>query len=130
MDVGWDRPKQELNGDPALGAYRRSAVPAAENRALRACAAFGGDVLVVESEDAAVIPSPVVANYLAAFARARSVTHRVIAGADHGLSREEWRREYTAALLAWLRGVLPGAPQLDERGRRDPPPGARSALAT
>ena len=48
-DADWDMPKGKLNRDE-LTAYRRSAVPPKDNRALAACAAFRGDVLIVESE--------------------------------------------------------------------------------
>ena len=62
-------------------------------------ARFTGDVLLVESERDAVIPHPVIANYLEAFGHAAaSVTHRVIRGADHGLSEERWRRAHGAML--------------------------------
>ena len=108
-DGGWERPKEELNRDPDLGTYRRALVPAGANRALAACAAFRGDVLVVESEHDQVVPHPVVASYLGACTAARSVNHRVLRGADHGLSREEWQRGYTAVLVGWLGEVMLGA---------------------
>ena len=75
---------------------------AEENRALRACAAFSGDVLIVESEQDDVVPHPVIANYLAAFTRARSIRHRLIKDADHGLSEVSWQRTSTSFLLQWL----------------------------
>jgi hypothetical protein len=57
----------------------------------------------VEAERDTVIPHPVIANYLAAFRRsARSVTHRLIVGADHGLAEERWRRAYGTVLVQWL----------------------------
>ena len=67
-------------------AFRRREVRADENRALRACAEFRGDVLIVESEHDVIVPHPVIANYVAAFAQAHSLTSRVIKGADHGLA--------------------------------------------
>ena len=84
-DEDWDLPKRRLDREE-LAAYRRRPVDAADNRALGACAAFRGDVLIVESEHDDVVPHQVIANYLAAFAQAHSLTYRVIEGADHGLS--------------------------------------------
>lgn len=101
-DAGWDLPKRQLHEDPDFSAYRRRAVPPEENRALRACEAFRGDVLIVESEQDNIVPHPVIANYLAACAQAHSVTHRLIKGADHGLSDASWQRTSTSFLLQWL----------------------------
>ena len=79
------------------------------NRALRACAGFKGDVLVVESEHDDRVPHPVIGNYVAAFSQVHSLTARVIKGADHGLSEEECRRSYTALLMNWLTEMVVGA---------------------
>jgi uncharacterized protein len=107
-DEDWALPKQELK-KYGLHAYRRGPVPAEENRALRACAAFEGDVLIVESEHDDIIPHPVIANYMAAFQRAHSVTYRVIEGADHGLSDEPWQQAYTSLLVNWATEMILGA---------------------
>src|SRR5215213_6510361 len=48
-DEDWALPKQQLK-KYGLAAYRRLAISPDENRALGACAAFEGDVLVIESE--------------------------------------------------------------------------------
>ena len=108
-DAGWDLPKRKLHEDPDFCAYRRRAVAPEENRALRACAAFPGDVLIVESEQDNTVPHPVIANYLAAFTRARSVTHRLIKDADHGLSDVSWQRTSTSFLLQWITDRIIGA---------------------
>jgi dienelactone hydrolase len=105
-DEDFDRPKRELNLDSALPAYRRSRLAAADNRALASASRFTGDVLIVESEHDDIIPGQVITNYLGAFTRARSVTHKVLRGADHGLSGESWRRSYGAVLVAWFRQWL------------------------
>jgi uncharacterized protein len=99
-DEDWTLPKRRLNSDQ-LAAYRRGPVEAASNRALRACAAFKGDVLIIESENDDIVPHPVIANYLAAFERTHSLTYRVIEGADHGLSEEPWQQAYTSLLVSW-----------------------------
>jgi pimeloyl-ACP methyl ester carboxylesterase len=108
MDSDWDLPKQQLRKEQHLEAYRQRIVPAEENRALRAAAAFEGDVLLVESERDRIIPHPVVASYLRAFLDARSLTYRVIEGADHGLSDETAQRAYTALLMHWLHEMVSG----------------------
>jgi pimeloyl-ACP methyl ester carboxylesterase len=111
-DGDWELPKRRLRHEQDLVSYRRCAVPAQGNRALRACAAFRGDVLLVESEHDQVVPHPVMVNYLAACTHVRSLTYRAIEGADHALSEERWRRAYTTILVNWLTEVLPGAAAL------------------
>jgi pimeloyl-ACP methyl ester carboxylesterase len=107
-DEDWALPKRALDKDE-LAAYRRRPVDASENRALAACAAFRGDVLVVESEHDDVVPHPVIANYMAAFERAHSLTYRIIAGADHGLSEVRWQQAYTSLLVTWATEMVLGA---------------------
>jgi pimeloyl-ACP methyl ester carboxylesterase len=102
QDYDWDRPKRQLHLDPELSSYRRRAVSPEDNRALLACQVFRGDVLIVESENDQVIPHTVIENYLTACPHVHSLTHRVIAGADHGLTEEKWRTAYTAILVGWL----------------------------
>lgn len=108
-DADWDKPKRHCHVDPDLPAYRRRSVGWQDNRALGACAAFTGDVLIVESEHDLIIPHPVIENYVAAFGKARSLTARVIEDADHGLSTEASQRAYTALLLNWLSEMVIGA---------------------
>ena len=116
-DEDWAAPKQRLDKD-ALAAYRRRPVAPEENRALRACAEFGGDALVVESEHDDTIPHAVVANYVAALRRARSLTYRRIEGADHGLSDRASQEAYAALLMGWVTEMVLGA-----RGGRAYPSG-------
>jgi pimeloyl-ACP methyl ester carboxylesterase len=97
-DEDWLIAKRQLDRND-LAAYRSRRVQIAENRALAACAAFRGDVLVVESEHDDIVPHPTSASYIAAFEHARSITHRVIDGADHGLSEPEHQQEYTSLLV-------------------------------
>ena len=106
-DGDWALPKQRLDKDE-LATYRRGPVSAAENRALGACAAFRGDVLIVQSEHDDTIPPPVIANYRAAFERAHSLTYRVIEGADHALSKEPWQQAYTSLLVTWATEMVLG----------------------
>ena len=120
-DADWAVPKRRLDREE-LAAYRRRHVGPEENRALAACAAFEGDVLLVESEHDDVVPRPAVASFRAAFGRARSLTYRVIEGADHGLSEEAWQRAYTSLLVGWVTEMVLGA----REGGGEPRPHARS----
>jgi hypothetical protein len=92
---------------------------------LRACGAFKGDVLLVESEHDDLIPPEVIKSYRAAFTQARSLTYRCIAGADHGLSDETSQRVYTGHLVQWISEMLP-----DARRDRGTAPAATARQAT
>jgi hypothetical protein len=112
-DEDWDLPKTQLK-KYGLAAFRRGPVTPDENRALAACADFEGDVLIVESEHDDTVPHPVIANYMAAFQNAHSVTYRVLSGADHGLSQERWERAYSTLLVGWMSEMVLGARGPDE----------------
>lgn len=92
-----------------LTSYRNSEISPEENRALAACARFQGDVLAVESEFDDLVPHTTIANYVAAFRQAHSLTYRVIAGADHALSEKAARDAYSALLVGWIREMVLGA---------------------
>ena len=110
-DEDWNRPKLELHLDSDLPAYRRRRVAWQDNRALRACAEFSGDVLIVEAEHDEIVPHAVIENYVAAFTHAKSLTSRVIAGADHAFSGKHEQQEYTATLVNWLTEMIVGGRQ-------------------
>src|SRR3954471_7677259 len=124
-DEDWALPKQQLK-KYGLAAYRRLAISPDENRVLGACAAFQGDVPIVESEHDDIIPHPVIANYMAASEKAHSLTYRVI---DQRLAGEHVIRgnQVAQVLLARhcfvLRLGLGGAAQVegqaDAAERRD-----------
>jgi dienelactone hydrolase len=109
IDSGWELPKLQLHKAQDLHSYRRRLVPAETNRALRACAAFKGDVLLVESERDDIIPPEVITSYREACVQVRSLTYRCIGGADHGLTDDASQRAYTALLTQWLGEMLPSA---------------------
>jgi pimeloyl-ACP methyl ester carboxylesterase len=109
QDNDWDVPKKELHRRADLAAYRRRHIAPHENRALAACAAYRGDVLVVESEHDDIIPHRTIENYVEACTHARSLTYRAIQGADHGLSDTRSQRAYTDVLLTWLSEMVFGA---------------------
>jgi pimeloyl-ACP methyl ester carboxylesterase len=100
-DAEWDTPKAKLDRE-RLKAYRQRALDPQSNRALAACSAFSGDVLIVESEHDDLVPHPVIQNYKTALAQAQSVTYREISGADHALSEKIWQQNYTSVLVHWI----------------------------
>jgi dienelactone hydrolase len=100
-DEAWEVPKARLNRDE-LVAYRQMEIPADTNRALAACAAFRGDVLIVESEHDTLVPHQVIENYMSACKHAQSLTYRMVSGADHALSEKEWQQTYTSLLVNWM----------------------------
>lgn len=107
-DAHWERPKQELNLDPSLYDYRRRLLDPDSNRALAACADYQGDALLVEAQCDEIIPHQVIANFSGALATARSLTTRVIAGADHGLSDKRFQHDYTQVLVSWFTEMITG----------------------
>ena len=70
--------------------------------ALCAAAAYEGDVLIVESENDKIVPREVIVNYRNACKKARSLTCRTIAGADHALTDPARREAYTKLLVDWI----------------------------
>jgi len=104
-DADWTKPKGSLDRAD-LNAYRLQSIPPTENRALQACSEFRGDVLLVESEHDTIVPHTVTANYRTAFAQAKSITLRVIEGADHALSDMDSQNRYTSLLTGWVTEVV------------------------
>src|SRR5690606_5214434 len=109
LDRDWDVPKKRLHDDPELVRYRNREVPAQDNRALRACARFRGDALLVEAEHDHIIPRQVIDNYAGALGKAQSLTRRMIPGADHGFSEKVAQRHYTDVLMAWMTEMVVGS---------------------
>lgn len=108
-DEGWDLPKRRLHADPDLPDYRRRRIEPDQNKALRAAALFRGDVLIVEAEHDVVVPHQVTENYRQAYSEAHSLTSRLIAGADHGLSEKKAQQDYSSVLIKWLTEMIVGA---------------------
>lgn len=106
MDQDWDKPKRQLHKGDKLRTYRQQVVAADDNRALHACAAFKGDILLVESEHDQVIPHAVLVSYREAARQARSLTYRVLKDADHGLTDDGSQRAYTSLLTGWMQEMV------------------------
>ncbi|WGK60747.1 alpha/beta fold hydrolase [Halopseudomonas sp. SMJS2] len=106
-DEQWNLPKQQLDR-AELMRYRQSTLGPLDNRALGACATFEGDVLIVESEHDEHVPHETIMNYRSSCRRAHSMTHRIIDGADHGLSSERCQQAYTSILTNWISEMIIG----------------------
>jgi dienelactone hydrolase len=106
-DEDWSVPKATLDRED-LARYRRTPVPPAENRALAACVRFEGDVLLIEAEHDDLVPHPTLMSYRSAFERAHSLTHRIVDGADHGMSSDTCQQAYTSILVGWATEMIVG----------------------
>ena len=104
-DKWWDVPKETLD-DAALAAYRRAGQDRASDRALAACAAFEGEVLLVWSGRDELLPQALSDSFQTAFPNACSLTVRRIRAADHALTSGASRAEYRALLGNWLGASL------------------------
>ncbi|SUD33702.1 prolyl oligopeptidase family protein [Pseudomonas fluorescens] len=78
------------------------------NRALHACAAFTGDVLIVESETDDHVPHATIMSYRAACRQTHSLTHRIIDDGDHSLSDPVSHQTYTSILVDWITEMVVG----------------------
>ena len=107
-DEQWQLPKRQLDV-ARLAVYRRTPLRAEDNLALRACSDFHGDVLLVESEHDDFVPHTTLMSYRNAFDKAHSLTHRIMAGADHGLSDDRHQQAYTRILIDWVSEMVAGA---------------------
>lgn len=108
-DEDWHLPKRQLHADLELRAYRHRCLSWQQNRALGACAKFQGDALIIESEHDQLVPHQVIENYVTAFTKTKSITSRMLSGADHALSEPTAQQGYTALLMKWLTEMVVGA---------------------
>lgn len=107
-DEEWELPKGDISRT-SLAAYRQKRIGPRDNRALAACEAFTGDVLIVEAEHDTFIPHSTIMNYRSAFLRAHSLTHRSVDGADHALTDKASQRAYNDILINWATEMIVGA---------------------
>lgn len=106
-DQEWHTPKRDLDKVDLMD-YRSTLVHAQSNRALHACAAFTGDVLIVESETDDHVPHATIMSYRAACQQTHSLTHRIIDGGDHSLSDPVSQQAYTSILVDWITEMVVG----------------------
>ena len=108
-DDGWERPKLQLHIDTDLVEYRKRRTDCQANAVRRACAAYRGHALLAAAEHDTVVPHPVIDNYANALHNTRSLTRRVIEGADHAFSQKPAQKAYQGILVKWLAEMIMGA---------------------
>ena len=106
-DEYWHVPKALLPR-AEINSYRSRFQTGYGDRALTACQAFGGDVLIVESENDDYVPHTTISSFMAAFQRSNSLSYRVLKGADHALRNEGCRKAYNDLLLGWIEEMIRG----------------------
>jgi uncharacterized protein len=100
-DEDLDVPKSQIKRR-GLMAFRRRPLSPNDSAGLRAASHIKADVLVIEAEQDRVVPHQQIENYLHALTRAKSVSHCIISGADHAMSREQWYRTAVGNFVDWL----------------------------
>lgn len=103
-DESFDTPSGKLT-DKSKHAYLKKKHSPSENMALGALRVFAGSVLFIKSENDEEIPKQTIENYLRAMGRA-TVTHKIIRGVDHSLSRPEWKQKFIEILCDWIVGMM------------------------
>lgn len=100
-DESFDMPTATLIRDD-VKVYRSTNIQPTENMALKALTKFKGKMLIVESENDEEIPKQTIENYFRAINPRAIVTHEIIQGADHSLSRPEWKEKFIKILSEWF----------------------------
>lgn len=95
-DVGFTKP---------LHPVRKSSLHTKwKTKALRAVHNFKGKILIVESQKDEQVPSAIIRSYIKAVKNKKALTHIIMRGAPHSLSKDKPRqKEYTNIVLKWLR---------------------------
>ncbi|WJM25989.1 alpha/beta fold hydrolase [Novosphingobium resinovorum] len=106
-DDHWDVPKALLPRAEIV-TYRSHFRTGHHDKALAACEAFCGDVLIVESEYDDYVPHPAISSFMGAFQRTNSLSYRIMKGADHALRNEACRKAYNDLLLTWIEEMVRG----------------------
>jgi hypothetical protein len=70
--------------------------------AIKAIACFAGDLLVITSENDAVIPVSISSRYFSGATQSHSRRQVVIAGATHRLDKEKWRKQFVDETIGWF----------------------------
>jgi pimeloyl-ACP methyl ester carboxylesterase len=73
-----------------------------ELNSLAVLSRYGGETLIVASENDEVVP----ASHIDAYLRSRPHAQRqVISGAAHALTNPQWDEVFVAAIVSWFRGL-------------------------
>lgn len=76
--------------------------PETDNLALSGVKKITGNLLLIESEKDQIIPGKIIGLYIAAVPNPATVTHEIIRGADHQLSKGEWKQQFIAILASFF----------------------------
>lgn len=106
-DDHWEVPKALLPRDEIM-TYRSHFRTGQHDKALAACEAFSGDVLIVESEYDHYVPHSAISSFISSFHRSNSLSYRILKGADHALRDETCRKAYHDLLLTWVEEMVRG----------------------
>lgn len=104
-DESFDAPSGKMTEKSKLAYLKKKHSPS-ENMALETLRAFHGSVLFVESENDEEIPGQVISNYLGAINSRERLARRIIRGADHALSKPEWKQQFIDILSEWFKEQL------------------------
>lgn len=85
-----------------LQAYRQLPLGVADNYALHALSTYTNPVLLIEAEKDEQIPHQTLENYRKAINPKAAVTNVLLAHADHGLTKPEWKQQFLALLVDWF----------------------------
>lgn len=88
--------------DEGRKVYRQDAIVHNDNLALQSLSSYTGKLLLIESEKDTVIPHQILESYRRAVNPLATTTDIVMRGADHNLSKDEWRKEYIQILVDWF----------------------------
>jgi len=91
-----------IDRDPNI--FKQSDQEPKFNKAIKSFSQFRGNALIIESENDEEIPKSTTGNYLK-YATPKT-TSIVLVGADHSLSRIEWREEFYRVVINWLVEVI------------------------
>ncbi|WP_260929172.1 alpha/beta hydrolase family protein [Novosphingobium sp. 9] len=106
-DEHWEKPKALLPRDQIM-TYRSHFRTGQHDKALAACEAFAGDVLIVESENDNYVPHETISSFISSFHHSNSLSYRILKGADHALRDETCRKAYHDLLLTWVEEMVRG----------------------
>lgn len=76
--------------------------PETDNLALIGIKKITGNILLIESEKDQIIPGKITGLYIAAVPDPSTVTHEIMRGADHQLSKGEWKQDFIEILVKFF----------------------------
>lgn len=104
-DNGFNEPKLQTADQPGVMDWRSRVRDFQSTESLRRFHNFSGPVLVVESEQDSMVPHGTIQSYINAAPDRSKVTHVVMKGAPHSLSKTPaLKAEYEAILSEWFLG--------------------------